>query len=50
MSALPQPETRETNVQEIPLAGLSDDSLPAAQALEAQEKDAEPNPAPRFIP
>lgn len=50
MSATPQIEKPETNVQERPIAAPSDHSLPAAQAMEEQRAAAEENSAPRFIP
>lgn len=43
-------EEQKTNAQERLAAALTDDSLPAAQTLEAQEKAVAPTPAPRFIP
>ena len=45
-----QIEPQETNVQERPMPTLTDESLPAAQVIEAQDTEAGQNPAPRFIP
>jgi hypothetical protein len=47
-----QPEAQETNLQERAIEALVDNSLPAAQVIEAQDDaaDAERNSVPRFIP
>ena len=50
MSDTNQIEPQETNLQERPIEALTDDSLPAAQVIEAQDQTAEQNSAPRFIP
>ncbi len=50
MTTMPQTETKETNLQERAAETLTDDSLPAAQVIEAQNDDAEQSNTPRFIP
>ena len=52
MNDTTQIEPQETNLQERAIEALTDDSLPAAQVIEAQgnDADAERNSAPRFIP
>ena len=50
MNATPQIEPQETNVQERPIETLTDESLPAAQVIAAQDDETEEKFAPRFIP
>lgn len=50
MSATIQAEPQEVNLQERPIEALTDESLPAAQVIQAQSQNAEEIPAPRFIP
>jgi hypothetical protein len=50
MDAITQIEPQETNLQERAIQTLTDNSLPAAQVLEAQSDEAEEVSAPRFIP
>ena len=50
MNATPQSEPQETNVQERPIEALTDESLPAAQVIAAQNDKTEEKFAPRFIP
>jgi hypothetical protein len=52
MNPISQPESQEINLQERVAETLTDDSLPAAQVIEDQNKDADAarNSAPRFIP
>lgn len=52
MNSMPQPEPQETNLQERAAETVTDNSLPAAEVIEAQnqENEAEQNNAPRFIP
>jgi hypothetical protein len=50
MSTTNQIEPQETNLQERPIEAPTDDSLPAAQVIEAQDKNAEEISTPRFIP
>jgi hypothetical protein len=51
MNTVSEPE-QQANLQERPIEALTDDSLPAAQVIEEQNKDkeAEQNYAPRFLP
>ncbi len=52
MNALTELEEQNTHMQERAIETLTDDSLPAAQVIEEQnkEKEAEQNYTPRFIP
>ncbi|MDD2921901.1 MAG: hypothetical protein PHQ36_06395 [Anaerolineales bacterium] len=55
MDSTNQPEAQETkaqdaNLQERAVEPRADTSLPAAQAIKAQNDAAEQNSAPRFIP
>ena len=50
MDITKQIEPQETNLQERAIETLTDNSLPAAQVIEAQNQEAERNSAPRFIP
>jgi hypothetical protein len=50
MNTIPQVEPQETNVQERAVEVLTDNSLPAAQVIEAQSDETEEISAPRFIP
>jgi len=52
MTANPQTESQEVNLQERDVQALSDHSLPAAQVIEEQADDADAarNNTPRFIP
>lgn len=51
MNPMSQPnELQEVQLQEAELKRLNDTSLPAAQVIAEQSKDAEEHFAPRFIP
>jgi len=51
MNPVPQPnEPQEIHVQELAIKAPTDDSLPAAQVLAEQAKDADECLAPRYIP
>jgi hypothetical protein len=50
MNTMPQAESQETNMQERTVEVLTDNSLPAAQVIEAQSDEPEKISAPRFIP